>query len=310
MPNTTPTGGQVGAVRRFNRLYTRHVGALREGLLGSPYTLTEARILFEVAQGSDLTATALGGTLGLDAGYLSRTLTRLERSGLLERQRSASDGRQRHLRLTAAGREAFAMLDSRANAEVRQHLGTLAARDRDRLLAAMRTIETLIEPGEARAPTVHLRPHRPGDMGWVTHRHAVLYHQEYGWDGSFEVLVGEITARFIQEFDAQRERAWIAEANGEILGSVFCVRADETTAKLRLLLVEPHARGLGLGRRLVKDCIQFARGCGYRKLVLWTNSILGSARAIYVKLGFRLVAEEAHRSFGQDLLGETWELEL
>lgn len=307
---TEPPEERIGTVRQFNRFFTRQIGVLREGLLHSPYSLTEARILFELGQSNQVTASKLGRELGLDAGYLSRILARLEQQGLLEKVRSENDGRQLLLSLTAAGREAFALLDQRSREEVSEMLENLSEDDQQHLLKAMQTIESLLGNGFKFSEPFVLRPHEPGDMGWVTHRHGVLYAQEYGWDEHFEALVAQIVADFINHYDPARERCWIAEMDGEIIGSVFVVQSSETVAKLRLLLVEPKARGLGLGTRLVEECIRFARRRGYQKLMLWTNSILLEARHIYEKTGFHLVAEEAHHSFGHDLIGETWELVL
>lgn len=301
---------RVGAVRHFNRFFTRQIGVLREGLLHSPYSLTEARIMFELAHRDNLTASDLCRELGLDAGYLSRILARLEQQGLIDRVRSENDGRQRLLRLTPAGENAFALLDQRSHDEVSEMLNDLSEKDQQRLLKAMHTIESVLDKGFKFSEPFILRPHEPGDMGWVTHRHGVLYAQEYGWDERFEALVAQIVADFINNYNPARERCWIAEMGGEIIGSVFVVQASETVAKLRLLLVEPKARGLGLGSRLVKECIRFARRSGYQKLMLWTNSVLEEARHIYQKLGFTLVAQEEHHSFGHDLIGETWELAL
>ncbi len=297
----------ISAVRRFNRTFTRRIGVLREGLLHSPYSLTEARILFEVAQRDDLTAAELGRALGLDAGYLSRTLAALDGRGLLEKVRSESDGRQRLLRLTPDGAAAFALLDRRSRDEVGEMLDGLGDGDQQRLLAAMRAIEGVLDKDFKYAEPFFLRTHEPGDMGWVVHRHGVLYAQEYGWDQRFEALVAQIVSDFITAYNPARERCWVAEMNGQVVGSVFVVRADDTTAKLRLLLVEPTARGLGLGSRIVEECIRFARRAGYQKLMLWTNSVLVEARHIYEKAGFTLVAAEEHHSFGHDLIGETWE---
>jgi DNA-binding MarR family transcriptional regulator/GNAT superfamily N-acetyltransferase len=307
---TVPSEERIGTVRQFNRFFTRQIGVLREGLLHSPYSLTEARILFELGQSNQVTASKLGRELGLDAGYLSRILARLEQQGLLEKVRSENDGRQLLLSLTAAGREAFALLDQRSREEVSEMLEDLGEEDQQHLLKAMQTIESLLSNGFKFSEPFVLRPHEPGDMGWVTHRHGVLYAQEYGWDEHFEALVAQIVADFINHYNPARERCWIAEMDGEIIGSVFVVQSSETVAKLRLLLVEPKARGLGLGTRLVEECIRFARRRGYQKLMLWTNSILLEARHIYEKTGFHLVAEEAHHSFGHDLIGETWELVL
>ncbi len=301
---------RIGTVRQFNRFFTRQIGVLREGLLHSPYPLTDARILFELGQCNQVTASRLGRELGLDAGYLSRILARLEQQGLLEKVRSENDGRQLLVSLTAAGREAFALLDQRSREEVSEMLEDLSEEDQQRLLKAMQTIESVLSSGFKFSEPFVLRPHEPGDMGWVAHRHGVLYAQEYGWDEHFEALVAQIVAEFINNYNPGRERCWIAEMDGEIIGSVFVVQSSETVAKLRLLLVEPKARGLGLGTRLVEECIRFARRRGYQKLILWTNSILLEARHIYKKTGFKLVAEEAHHSFGHDLIGETWELVL
>jgi DNA-binding MarR family transcriptional regulator/GNAT superfamily N-acetyltransferase len=299
----------VAAVRRFTRFYTSRLEVLREGLLDSAFSLTEARVLYELATRDRPTAADLGRELALDAGYLSRILKRFEEGGLLARTRSASDGRQAHLVLTAAGRAAFAPLDARSRAQVGGLLAGLSAPDRDRLVAAMRVIEGLLDPDPA-PPSYILRPHRPGDMGWIVHRHGALYAQEYGWDETFEALVAGIAAEFIRDFDPRRERAWIAEKDGEIVGSVLLVRQSDEVAKLRLLYVEPQARGLGIGRHFVDECIRFARAAGYRRLTLWTNDVLHAARALYAKAGFTLAKTEPHRSFGQDLVGEFWEMEL
>ncbi len=299
---------RIRAVRQFNRFFTRQIGVLREGLLHSPYSLTEARILFELAQYRDLTSSDLCRELGLDAGYLSRILARFEQQGLIEKVRLEADGRQRLLRLTPEGEKAFALLDQRSRDEVAEMLNDLSEGDQQRLLKAMDTIEGVLSKGFKYSEPFFLRSHESGDMGWVTHRHGVLYAEEYGWDEHFEALVAQIVADFINNYKPERERCWIAEVNGKIVGSVFVVQANETDAKLRLLLVEPKARGLGLGTRLVEECIRFARRRGYQKLVLWTNNVLVEARHIYEKTGFRLVAQEAHHSFGHDLVGETWEL--
>ncbi|HET8911561.1 MAG TPA: bifunctional helix-turn-helix transcriptional regulator/GNAT family N-acetyltransferase [Ktedonobacteraceae bacterium] len=305
---TVTSEEKIAAIRQFNRFFTRQIGVLREGLLHSPYPLTEARILFELGQGTPLTASRLGRVLGLDAGYLSRLLTHLEQQGLLEKIRSESDGRQFLLSLTTPGKEAFTLLDQRSREEVSEMLTNLSDEDQQRLLKAMQTIESLLTDGLKFSEPFILRPHEPGDMGWVTHRHGLLYAQEYGWDEHFEALVAQIVSDFITNYIPERERCWIAEMDGEIIGSVFVVRSSDTVAKLRLLLVEPKARGLGLGTRLVEACIRFARNHGYKKLTLWTNSVLVEARHIYEKTGFKLVAEEAHHSYGHDLIGETWEL--
>ena len=306
----TPADPRVDAVRRFNRLYTRRIGALRPGLLDSPFSLAEARLLYELAHRERPAAAELARDLGLDAGYLSRLLRGLERRRLISRERSKSDARQSLLSLTAAGRRTFATLDTRSSAEVRAMLGKLSDAGQRRLVEAMRDVERLL--GAAPEPKVPylLRPHRPGDMGWVVHRHAALYAQEYGWDERFEALVAKIVAKFIDGFDPKRERCWIAERDGAIVGSAFLVKKSPTIAQLRMLYVEPDARGLGIGKRLVDECERFARDKGYKKIVLWTNSILHAARHIYEAAGYRLVAEEPHHSFGHRLVGQTWELKL
>jgi len=298
---------QINTVRHFNRFITRKMGILHEGLLHSPYSLTEARIIFELANQDNLTASHLTRELGLDAGYLSRLLARLEQQGLIEKVRSETDGRQRILRLTPDGKEAFQLLNKRSHEEVAGILSGLREEDQLRLLKAMQTIERVLDKGRSSEP-YFLRSHLPGDMGWITHRHGVLYAEDYGWDESFEALVAQIVAEFINDYKPGKERCWIAEMDGEIVGSVMLVRVNDEVAKLRLLLVEPKARGLGLGTCLVEECIRFARQCGYKKTVLWTQSMLLPARHIYKKAGFRLVAEEKHHNFGHDLVGETWEL--
>ncbi|MCE3248103.1 MAG: family N-acetyltransferase [Geminicoccaceae bacterium] len=300
----------VAAVRRFNRFYTKQIGALHEGLLQSPFALTEARVLYELAEREGVSATELGRELDLDAGYLSRILRRFGERGLIRRTPSQADRRQSHLWLTERGRAAFALLDQASRAEVGEMLAGLSAPERRTLLDAMSTLERLL--GGRRVPErpYVLRDHRPGDLGWVVHRHGVLYAQEYGWDERFEALVAGIVAQFVERCDPTRERCWIAERDGEKLGAVFLVRESEQSAKLRLLLVEPKARGLGIGTGLVQECEAFAREAGYRTIRLWTNSVLHAARHIYERAGYRLVHEEPHHSFGHDLVGETWELQL
>ena len=306
----TTLARHIRAVRHFNRLFTRQIGVLREGLLHSPYSLTEARIIFELANQSNLTASDLCSELGLDAGYLSRILNKLEQQNLIEKKRSDEDGRQRLLNLTSEGQNAFSLLDHRSSEEVSEMLSELSESDRIRLVEAMHTIEGVISHGFKYAEPFYLRHHEAGDMGWVIHQHGLLYHQEYGWDESFEALVAQICADFINNYDPQKERCWIAEMEGEQVGSIFCVKAGEDVAKLRLLLVDPKARGLGLGTRLVQECIRFARRSGYKKLTLWTNDILVEARRIYEKNGFKLIKEERHHSFGHDLVGQNWDLVL
>jgi DNA-binding MarR family transcriptional regulator/GNAT superfamily N-acetyltransferase len=299
---------QIGAVRRFNRFFTRQIGVLQEGLLPSPYSLTEARIIFELANRSSLTASDLGNELGLDAGYLSRILNKLEQQKLIEKNRSDDDGRQRLISLTAEGQKVFSLLDNRSNDEVSEMLSGFKESDRVRLIEAMHAIEGIFDRGSKNTEPFYIRQHEPGDMGWVIRQHGSLYHQEYGWDGSFEGFVAQICADFINRYDPQKERCWIAEMDGEPVGSVFCIKASEDVAKLRMLLVTPKARRLGLGNHLVKECIRFARSSGYKKLILWTNDILVEARKIYEKNGFALVEEERHHSYGQDLVGQNWEL--
>jgi DNA-binding MarR family transcriptional regulator/N-acetylglutamate synthase-like GNAT family acetyltransferase len=301
---------RVEAVRRFSRFYTQKIGVLQEKLLKSPFSLTEGRVIYELAQRESATASELAAELGLDPGYLSRILGGFRRRGLIHRERSQADGRQSLLRLTAQGQKAFAALNARSQGEIATMLGALPAAEQDRLVAALSTVETLMGARPARRAPYILRPHQPGDMGWVVHRHGALYAQEYGWDERFEALVAGVVAEFIDRFDPKRERCWIAEMEGEIVGAVLLVRKSATVAKLRLLLVEPKARGHGIGRRLIEECIRFARQAGYRKITLWTNSILLAARHLYEETGFRLVRQERHKSFGQDLVGETWELAL
>ncbi|WP_188455707.1 bifunctional helix-turn-helix transcriptional regulator/GNAT family N-acetyltransferase [Virgibacillus oceani] len=299
---------QVKAIRHFNRFLTRQIGVLREGLLHSPYSLAESRIIFELANHESLTSSDLMNELGLDAGYLSRIVTGLEDKGLVEKTRAEKDGRQRLLCLTSKGKDAFELLDNRSRDEVTEMLNDLSVRDQQRLFTSMKNIEEVFSKGFKYSEPYVLRPHEPGDMGWVTHRHGVLYSKEYNWDERFEALVAQIVSDFVNNYNPKKERCWIAEMDGEIVGSVFVVQESEKIAKLRLLLVEPKARGLGLGTRLVEECIRFSRRNGYEKLVLWTNSVLGAARHTYKKLGFELVGEEKHHSFGHDLNGETWEL--
>lgn len=305
------SGERIEAVRRFSRFYTRMIGVLEEHLLRSPFSLTEGRVLYELAHAPEVTASDLARGLNLDPGYLSRILRGFEERGLIERRASDIDGRQQLVSLTERGVEAFQSLDSRSRQEIGTMLGELSDIQQRQLVTALGTVERLLgdQPLASHTPYL-LRSHRPGDMGWVVSRHGELYAQEYGWDETFEALVAEIVAAFIQHYKPRRERCWIAEREGENIGSVFLVEQSLEVAKLRLLLVEPSARGLGVGRRLVGECIRFARQAGYTTLTLWTNDILHAARCIYQQAGFKLVAEEQHQSFGHDLIAQTWELKL
>ncbi len=305
----------VQAVRAFNRFYTSVIGVLHEGLLRTPYTLTEARVVFELAQrgpGEHSEVSELRRALDLDAGYLSRLLARFEADGLVARRPAAGDARKQVVRLTDQGRQVFAMLDARSAEEIRALLQDLPDADLARLLAAMATIRELLEdpalPAVAspRPRTVVLRAPEPGEYGWVVARHGALYAAEYGWDATFEALVARIVADHLTGHDPRREAAWIAELDGRPAGCVFCVARDAATAQLRILLVEPGARGLGIGTRLVGECLRFARDAGYERITLWTNDVLTAARRIYEAAGFELVEQEAHHSFGQDLVGQYW----
>jgi DNA-binding MarR family transcriptional regulator/N-acetylglutamate synthase-like GNAT family acetyltransferase len=305
-PTTDQPATRVQAIRRFNRFYTQHIGVLQPKLLDSPFSLTEARVLYELAQRASPSAGELRRELALDGGYLSRILTGFEKRGLVARSRAPNDGRSSLFTLTTKGRRAFAPLDRRARAQVAALLAHRPAVEQQRLLGAMQTIEAIFAKQPPADRSFLLRPPSAGDIGWVIQRHGALYAREYGWDQTFEGLVAEIAGRFLQKHDPARERCWIAEHNGENVGCVFLVAQSATVAKLRLLLVEPTARGLGIGTRLVDECIRFAHQAHYRKITLWTNSVLRAARHIYQEAGFQLVAEEAHHSFGHDLVGETW----
>jgi DNA-binding MarR family transcriptional regulator/GNAT superfamily N-acetyltransferase len=304
---------EIAAFRAFTRFYTRKLGVLDQHLLKSPFSLSEARVLYELAHQDEPIAKDIGGALGLDPGYLSRIVQRLDDDGLISRKPLEQDRRHVRLSLTAKGRQAFAKLDRASHDEVAAMLAALSMEDRGRLTGAMATIERLLEPGEAKPeakPSFVLRSHRVGDMGWVVASQARAYAEDYGWDISYEALVAEICAQFIKNFDPAREHCWIAEVDGEPVGSVFLVKASDELAKLRLLLVEKKARGLGVGRALTEQCIRAARENGFKKMTLWTQSILVAARGIYARAGFRLIKEEPHHSFGADLIGETWDLEL
>jgi DNA-binding MarR family transcriptional regulator/ribosomal protein S18 acetylase RimI-like enzyme len=307
-PSPTILDRRASAVRAFNRFYTRQIGVLRTGLLDSPFSLTEVRVLYELAHRDGLSAGALAAELQLDPGYLSRLLGAFERRGLLERTTAKHDSRQRILTLTAAGRRAFAPLETRAHAEMADMLRSLPSDAQERVLGAMREIQSLLAPGTL-SPIV-LRPPHPGDYGWVVQAHGALYAAEYGYDATFEALVAEIVADFARRFDPKRDACWIAERSGVRLGAVFMVRKSATVVKLRLFIVEPAARGAGVGSRLIDECVRFARAAGYRKITLWTQSELLAARRLYERAGFRQVATEKHRSFGKSLVGENWELRL
>jgi DNA-binding MarR family transcriptional regulator/N-acetylglutamate synthase-like GNAT family acetyltransferase len=306
---------RVAGVRTFNRFYTRKIGVLSEHLLGSPFALAGVRVLYELAhwpKEEPATASVLAPRLGLDEGYLSRILRGFEERGLVRKKALPADGRRKALALSERGMKLFAGLDARSHDEMAAMLAELPESAQVRLIDAMRTIEELLDhaPRERRPSAYVLRPPRPGDIGWVIHRHGALYAAEYGYDEHFEALVAEIAARFVQRFDPRRERCWIAERDGDIVGSIFLVKKSATVAKLRLLLVEPQARGSGIGRRLVEECVRFARGAGYRKITLWTQNDLYAARHLYALTGFRRVGEEPHESFGKKLVAETWELVL
>jgi DNA-binding MarR family transcriptional regulator/GNAT superfamily N-acetyltransferase len=302
--------GQIAAVRAFNRAYTRKIGALDQHIHKSPYSLSEARVMYELAHRDDLSAKEIGSELGLDAGYLSRIVQNFEEAGLISRKPLASDRRQYQLSLTAKGRQAFARLNRNSQEEVAAMLAQLSADDRRRLTEAMATIERLFGLPHPPVKPAILRDPRPGDMGFVVQSQGALYASEYGFDATYEALVAEIVAQFITSFDASRERCWIADIDGSPVGSVFLVKHSDDVAKLRLLAVDRVARGQGVGQRLVAECIGFARACGYRRMTLWTQSILVAARKIYQDAGFSLVKSEPHRSFGQNLIGETWERDL
>ncbi|MFJ4102558.1 bifunctional helix-turn-helix transcriptional regulator/GNAT family N-acetyltransferase [Amycolatopsis japonica] len=301
---------RVATVRAFNRLYTGVIGVLDEGPADAEYSLSEARVIFEIAQQDQTQVTDLRKRLDLDAGYASRLLARLEGRGLLTRERSDEDARRQIVRLTENGRKAFAVLDERSVGRIGSLLGRFGDDEQQRLLGAMDTITSLV--GERAAdPTLVLRPPRPGDFGWVVHRHGALYSREYGWDERFEALVARVVAEYVDRRGDPRQAGWIAELDGERVGSIFCMPAEDgVTAKLRMLLLEPAARGRGVGKRLVSECVEFARASGYPAMELWTVSLLEAARAIYQKAGFQLVSEETITGFGYELTGQTWRLEL
>jgi DNA-binding MarR family transcriptional regulator/GNAT superfamily N-acetyltransferase len=301
---------RIEAVRRFNRFYTKKIGVLREGLLNTRFSLAQARVLFELANTEKPSASAIAAELGLDPGYLSRILRGFAQARLLKRLPSPTDRRQSILSLTKKGNATFARLDAASRAEMGRLLAGLSSPEQARLVESMKTIQTILGDRPRAAAPYLLRSHAPGDMGWIVHRHGVLYAQEYGWDERFEALVAAIVAEFIAHEDPALDRSWIAERDGEIVGSAFLVKETKRVARLRLFLVEPRARGLGIGTRLVDECTRFARQAGYRKIVLWTQDVLHSARRIYARAGYQLVKAEPHDKFGKNLVGETWELAL
>ena len=311
---TTPDNDfdtRITAIRRFNRFYTREIGVLRKGFLGSPFSLGEARVLYEIGQRDRPTASEIARALDLDAGYLSRLLRTFETRGLIARTVSDKDARQAHLALTARGVKAFEPLEESSQKSAADPLRKLSPQDQGRLIAAMQTIEQLMGPPQTDRQPYLLRTHRPGDMGWIVEQHGLVYINEYGWADTIEALTAEVAAAFIRNYDPARERCWIAERDGRNAGCVFLVKGDdERTAKLRLLLVDKNARGLGIGHRLVEECVRFAKLVHYEKITLWTHSILLEARHIYERQGFKLVGSKAHTQFGKELLGETWELSL
>lgn len=313
VPATPPaTLNPIPAIRHFNRFYTRQIGVLREGLLQTQFSLSEVRILYEIANRKQPSAAELARDLAIDPGYLSRILRGFAIRGLVEKSSDARDHRQNRLALTAKGAEAFAGLNERQNQEVASMLKGIPSSEIERLLKSMRSIESVLvhDSQETRAPYL-LRSHRPGDMGWVVQRHGELYWQEYGYDEHFEALVAGIVAKFVQNFDAKREHCWIAERDGENLGCIFLVKKSKTVAKLRLLLVEPSARGSGIGRRLISECVRFARQAGYKKITLWTQSELNAARHLYEEAGFQLVKKAKHDSWSRpNLIAEVWDLTL
>jgi len=305
---------RVDAVRRFNRFYTQHLGVLNDGFLDSPFSLTQARVLYEIRERGSSTATDIGRDLGLDAGYLSRVVSQFEKSGLIRKERSPTDGRQSFLSITAMGRKAMDHLERRTVRQVGDVLHRLSDPEQDRLVSAMRSVERMIGPApkdtKETADDIVLREPKPGDLGWIVARHATLYQEEYGWAGNFEGLCAQIVADYAAKFDPARERCWIAEMDGENVGSVFLVKDTDETARIRLLLVDPVARGRGLGTRLTDACVRFARECGYRGITLWTHSVLLPARHIYAKAGFTLTSSEKKKSFGKNVVSEIWDLKL
>jgi DNA-binding MarR family transcriptional regulator/GNAT superfamily N-acetyltransferase len=311
MMSTMPAASadRVAAVRAFNRFYTSRIGVLRDGLLRTPHSLTEARVLYELGQREVTEVADLRRELDIDAGFLSRLLNRLQRSGLVARERSQTDARRQRIRLTDDGRAAFAELDRRSAVEIGELLDALGDEEQRRLVAAMDVVRGVLEEVPQSEGFV-LRPAHAGDFGWIVHRHGVLYAQEYAWDETFEALVARIVADYVEQRDPRREAAWIAEVDGAPVGCVLCVRREDDVAQLRLLLVEPRARGRGIGARLIEECLRFAKRAGYRGITLWTNDVLHEARRLYERAGFELVESAPHHSFGHDLVEQTWARDL
>jgi DNA-binding MarR family transcriptional regulator/ribosomal protein S18 acetylase RimI-like enzyme len=308
--NTKVADAQIGALRHFNRFYTRQLGLLDRALQASPFSLTEVRVLYAIASVEAPTAAVITRQLGLDAGYTSRLLSRFREGGLLVRSPSECDGRSQQLQLTRKGRAALQALDKSAGREAGKLLGELAEAERERLVKAMAVIETVLGDEDKERTGFILRGPEAGDMGWVVQRHGAIYAAEYGWNREFELVVAEIAEKFFRHHDPERERCWIAEWRAMPVGSIFVVRRSATVAQMRLLIVDPAARGLGIGRRLVQEAIRFSRHAGYRKLTLWTDSIQTPAHGIYTAAGFQVISEEPHHDFGQDLIGQTWVLDL
>ncbi|MGH6666063.1 MAG: bifunctional helix-turn-helix transcriptional regulator/GNAT family N-acetyltransferase [Pseudolabrys sp.] len=308
-----PLPQRTDAVRRFNRFYTRQIGLLRKNYLDSPYSLGEMRLFYEITHAGARTASEIARALDLDAGYLSRVLGKFEKQGLITRKASKEDARQSRIALTARGVRTFAPYERRSQQQAGAILGKLDGAEQAKLVVAMRTIENLLE-GNPAAPKPKrdyiLREPRPGDLGWIVSRHAELYAQEYGWVEPFEGLCAQIVADFVSKYDPARERCWIAELNGENVGTVMLVKDSDEVARIRLLLVDPNGRGIGLGARLVDECVRFARSAGYKKITLWTHSVLTAARHIYEKAGFKLTSSEPRHSWSQDVVAEFWDLEL
>ncbi|MHA2356308.1 MAG: bifunctional helix-turn-helix transcriptional regulator/GNAT family N-acetyltransferase [Candidatus Thorarchaeota archaeon] len=297
-------------IRQFNRFYTKRIGLLNKGLLRTEFSLSQARVIFELAQQEQITSSEIVKKLGIDPSYLSRILSTFERENLIDKKKSDKDNRQWMLRLTAKGKDAFRELDDRAGEEIREMLQNMSSENQHRFMKAINTMEDVLGAKSSPALSYLIRPHRAGDIGWIVHRHGVIYSEEYGWDETFEALTAEILAKFIQSHNLKRERIWIAEQDGEIVGSVMIVDAGNQVAQLRLLLVEPKVRGKGIGRKLIEECIDFSRRNGYKKIKLWTQSNLLAARHLYLEYGFELVKDESHKSFGHELTAEFWELQL